>query len=122
MTTQVAELVRSNQGQALLTQMYGAEQVQEQAARYEKLAASFQEHSGAQADVKLFSSPGRSEIGGNHTALTMISATKSTLNSRFPRRNPDRARFGLSKSLSACFSSRVLNVATPLHTRCTQNS
>ncbi|CAH1224355.1 galactokinase family protein [Paenibacillus sp. JJ-223] len=65
--TQITEIIRSAKGQALLAQMYGAQHVEEQAARYEKLDASFRQHFGAQDGVQLFSSPGRSEIGGNHT-------------------------------------------------------
>ncbi len=67
MTTQVTELIQSKQGQALLAQMYGPQHVEEQGARYEKLDASFREHFGEQEHMHLFSSPGRSEIGGNHT-------------------------------------------------------
>lgn len=67
MTTQVTQLIQSTQGQALLAQMYGPQHVEEQGARYVKLDASFREHFGEQDNMHLFSSPGRSEIGGNHT-------------------------------------------------------
>lgn len=67
MTTQPLNLIQSTEGQALLAQMYGQSQVQEQTARYTKLNATFEEYFGAQEASKLFSASGRSEIGGNHT-------------------------------------------------------
>lgn len=39
----------------------------EQAKRYEKLVRRFAEHFPAQTNVRIFSAPGRAEIGGNHT-------------------------------------------------------
>ncbi|WP_339168670.1 galactokinase family protein [Paenibacillus sp. FSL R5-0341] len=67
MTTQPLNLIQSTEGQALLAQMYGQSQVEEQTARYTKLNATFEEYFGAQEESKLFSAAGRSEIGGNHT-------------------------------------------------------
>ncbi|WP_145321065.1 galactokinase [Paenibacillus xylanexedens] len=67
MTTQPLNLIQSTEGQALLAQMYGQSQVEEQTARYTKLNATFEEHFGAQEGSELFSAAGRSEIGGNHT-------------------------------------------------------
>ncbi|MFS0870887.1 galactokinase [Paenibacillus xylanilyticus] len=67
MTTQPVQLIQSTEGQALLAQMYGQQQVEEQTARYTKLNATFEEYFGAQESSKLFSAAGRSEIGGNHT-------------------------------------------------------
>ncbi|MGM0377746.1 MAG: galactokinase [Bacteroidota bacterium] len=48
--------------------LYGADQsvLQEQAKRYESLMSDFQSTFGSD-DVDLFSAPGRTEIGGNHT-------------------------------------------------------
>lgn len=67
MTTQPLNLIQSTEGQALLAQMYGQSQVEEQTARYTKLNATFEEYFGPQEGSKLFSAAGRSEIGGNHT-------------------------------------------------------
>ncbi len=52
----------------LFKELYGADEevLREQADRYTRLLASFQDAFGS-GDVKLFTSPGRTEIGGNHT-------------------------------------------------------
>jgi galactokinase len=52
----------------LFQELYGFDQsvLKEQASRYASLMAEFQKTYGS-ADVSLFSSPGRTEIGGNHT-------------------------------------------------------
>ena len=52
----------------LFQELYGTDTVvlQEQAARYATLMNDFQKTYGTD-DVELFSSPGRTEIGGNHT-------------------------------------------------------
>ncbi|WP_339849283.1 galactokinase family protein [Paenibacillus sp. FSL W7-1088] len=67
MNTQPLELIQSTSGQALLAQMYGQQQLEEQTARYTKLNESFEQYFGVQVCSKLFSAAGRSEIGGNHT-------------------------------------------------------
>ncbi|WP_405155378.1 galactokinase [Paenibacillus sp. FSL K6-0108] len=67
MTTQPLALIQSTSGQALLAQMYGQQQLEEQTARYTKLNESFEQYFGVQEGSKLFSAAGRSEIGGNHT-------------------------------------------------------
>ena len=41
--------------------------VQEQRARYAALAETFASLYNADRDVRLFSAPGRTEVGGNHT-------------------------------------------------------
>ncbi|MFW6309631.1 MAG: galactokinase [Prolixibacteraceae bacterium] len=53
---------------ALFHELYGKETavLEEQAERYESLMHDFEKSFGAD-DVQLFSSPGRTEIGGNHT-------------------------------------------------------
>ncbi len=52
----------------LFKELYGADEkvLREQAERYARLLTSFQDAFGS-GDVKLFTSPGRTEIGGNHT-------------------------------------------------------
>ncbi|MFD3260052.1 galactokinase [Paenibacillus lentus] len=60
------EKLQSSKAKALLSKMYGEEQLSDQMARYSTLIKSFQEHFG-DGELALFSSPGRCEIGGNHT-------------------------------------------------------
>lgn len=57
-----------NPGCAALSKLYGSDQatLQHQAKRYEKLARTFARHF-EQTEIFCFSSPGRTEIGGNHT-------------------------------------------------------
>ncbi|MCR5004529.1 MAG: galactokinase [Clostridiales bacterium] len=58
--------LESEAGARLLTRLYGAEAVAAQTERYETLLDQFASDFGDQ-DVSMFTSPGRSEIGGNHT-------------------------------------------------------
>lgn len=64
--TQWKQRLESEAGVALLTRLYGAEAVAAQTERYETLLDQFASDFGDQ-DVSMFTSPGRSEIGGNHT-------------------------------------------------------
>ena len=51
-----------------LSEIYGAGAVESQKERYEKTIAAFGEFFGEEADgIRLFSAPGRTEVGGNHT-------------------------------------------------------
>ena len=63
---QMRQALRSESGKALLTRLYGEEALAMQTARYETLMDQFLADFG-DLDVSLFTSPGRSEIGGNHT-------------------------------------------------------
>ncbi|MFB5760602.1 galactokinase [Paenibacillus medicaginis] len=53
--------------QNVLCKLYGPDQLTLQTERYQKLFANYREHYGEESAVSLFSSPGRTEIGGNHT-------------------------------------------------------
>ena len=68
--TKIKELVEKiNEGiNPVFTELYGnnAEDLNAQADRYADLMAEFEKTFGSD-DVALFSSPGRTEIGGNHT-------------------------------------------------------
>ncbi len=68
--TKIKELVEKiNEGvNPVFTELYGnnAEDLKAQADRYADLMAEFEKTFGSD-DVALFSSPGRTEIGGNHT-------------------------------------------------------
>ncbi|MFM9281189.1 galactokinase [Paenibacillus jiagnxiensis] len=53
--------------QNVLCKLYGPDQLTLQTDRYQKLFANYREQYGEEGAVSLFSSPGRTEIGGNHT-------------------------------------------------------
>lgn len=59
-------LLETEQAKKLMAQLYGAGQAEENAGRYRHVIEKFKETYG-DGDVKLFSSPGRTEISGNHT-------------------------------------------------------
>jgi galactokinase len=67
-TTIVAAL-KSGKANPLLEMLYGNKPgaVEKQTNRYLKAIESFQALYPAQTDIQLFSSPGRTEVGGNHT-------------------------------------------------------
>ncbi|MCD7908030.1 MAG: galactokinase family protein, partial [Clostridium sp.] len=60
-------LMESEQAGKLLGALYGEQAVGEQVKRYQDLLAGFEKTFGEHKDVLLFSSPGRTEISGNHT-------------------------------------------------------
>ncbi len=61
--------INSGRGEAALGQLYGRrpEIVRQQQARYSGLIEKFRGAYPGESQVELFSSPGRSEVGGNHT-------------------------------------------------------
>lgn len=63
---QMKERVKGAAGKALLAKLYGEEEVEMQVRRYEELMDQFMADFG-NMEASLFTSPGRSEIGGNHT-------------------------------------------------------
>lgn len=58
--------LESESAKKLLAELYGEEAVEEQKKRYKDLVESFQKKF-PEEDIFLFSSPGRTEISGNHT-------------------------------------------------------
>lgn len=52
---------------AALTRLYGAEALPHQRERYTQTIEQFAQKYGAEREVRLYSAPGRTEIGGNHT-------------------------------------------------------
>ena len=58
--------IKENQADAVFTTLYG-DRAEVQKARYLKALDSFEALFGAEKDVAVFSAPGRTEIGGNHT-------------------------------------------------------
>ena len=63
---QTMEVLNGAGAERLLTELYGAEQVEEHRGRYRDLLEGYRDKFG-DGEVKLFSSPGRTEISGNHT-------------------------------------------------------
>ena len=57
----------TNEYDAALSRMYKAEDIEAQKARYIRIAESFEEFYGSGREVAVFSAPGRTEVGGNHT-------------------------------------------------------
>lgn len=64
--TENLEQYNTEKMQQLLVEMYGQEQVKYQLDRYQQLMNNYHQQFG-DGNIQLFSSPGRSEIGGNHT-------------------------------------------------------
>ena len=66
---QVVAALQSGKADALLIKLYGNKPgvVQKQVARYLQAVAEFKSLFPAQTEIEVFSSPGRTEVGGNHT-------------------------------------------------------
>ncbi len=63
---QIPEVLKKESVRQLFADLYGAADVEANMERYRHLAEGFAEHFGDE-EFELFSSPGRTEIGGNHT-------------------------------------------------------
>lgn len=61
------QLLEGESAGRLMAQLYGADAVDDNRKRYEALLRGFGKTFGDNEDVLLFSSPGRTEISGNHT-------------------------------------------------------
>lgn len=59
-------LLESGKSNALMAELYGKNHVEENISRYQELVKGYENLFGDQ-DVLLFTSPGRTEISGNHT-------------------------------------------------------
>ena len=66
-TSQLLEMLRAGQLDAQLTLLYGAQAVASQRERYAETVEAFAERFGERENVHIFSAPGRTELGGNHT-------------------------------------------------------
>lgn len=60
------QLLESRKSEKLMAALYGEEAVRENIERYQSLVRNFQKKF-PEEDIMLFSSPGRTEISGNHT-------------------------------------------------------
>lgn len=63
---QMAEMLEKSSVKELFADLYGQDNIEENMQRYRELAAGFAKNFG-DVEFELFSSPGRTEIGGNHT-------------------------------------------------------
>ncbi|MGL4982841.1 MAG: galactokinase [Treponemataceae bacterium] len=65
----INNFINSRTTQGLFCKLYGScpQELQLQTDRYLNLAREFEKHYSYKGDLRFFSSPGRSEIGGNHT-------------------------------------------------------
>ena len=61
------QLLKSDKAAALMAELYGKEGAAANEARYERVLTGFEQEFGDTGDILLFSSPGRTEISGNHT-------------------------------------------------------
>ena len=64
---ETVKLLESDGARTLMAQLYGEDGVEANVKRYEDLLAGYEKMFGGEGDVMLFSSPGRTEISGNHT-------------------------------------------------------
>ena len=66
-TIELKQQIAQGEYDAAFTKLYGAAAVQEQRKRYTDLINEFEKAYGTERTVRLYSAPGRTEIGGNHT-------------------------------------------------------
>ncbi len=64
---QIREKLQDKQYDAVFAALYGAHQAECQRMRYDRVLASFAQTFPNAGEPELFSAPGRTEIGGNHT-------------------------------------------------------
>ena len=68
-------LLKSEKASALMAELYGREGAAENETRYEKVLTGFEQTFSDRENILLFSSPGRTEISGNHTDLAIKGST-----------------------------------------------
>ena len=66
-TIELKQQIAQGEYDAAFAKLYGADAVQEQRKRYTDLIDEFEKKYGTNRTVRLYSAPGRTEIGGNHT-------------------------------------------------------
>lgn len=64
---EVIKLLEKEKCVDVFAKMYGKENVEDNRVRYKKLVKGFLKRYGDGKDLRIYSSPGRTEIGGNHT-------------------------------------------------------
>lgn len=67
--TNSIEEIRSDRVRNLFAELYGTQNhvIEKQQQRYERAVQAFHEFFPTRTDIKIYSAPGRTEIGGNHT-------------------------------------------------------
>ena len=67
--TNCIEEIRSDRVRNLFVELYGTQNhvIEKQQQRYEQAVQAFHEFFPTRTDIKIYSAPGRTEIGGNHT-------------------------------------------------------
>ena len=67
--TNCIEEIRSDRVRNLFAKLYGTQNyvIEKQQQRYERAVQAFHEFFPIRTDIKIYSAPGRTEIGGNHT-------------------------------------------------------
>ena len=67
--TNCIEEIRSDRVRNLFVELYGTQNyvIEKQKQRYERAVQAFHEFFPTRTDIKIYSAPGRTEIGGNHT-------------------------------------------------------
>ena len=67
--TNCIEEIRSDRVRNLFAELYGNQNhvIEKQQQRYERAVQAFHEFFPTRTDIKIYSAPGRTEIGGNHT-------------------------------------------------------
>lgn len=66
-SAQLIEQIDNGKFNSVFSQLYGKEQISQQRQRYIEAIQSFTELFGEKDNLRVFSAPGRTEIGGNHT-------------------------------------------------------
>ena len=66
MKTDAMKILDSAAGRELMAKLYGRDNVESNVQRYKNLVGKFEKEFGDR-DMKMFTSPGRTEISGNHT-------------------------------------------------------
>ncbi|WP_099469723.1 galactokinase [Konateibacter massiliensis] len=66
-TNEIFETLKTKECEELFSKMYGREQVDENRKRYEDLITGYEKRYGAGENIEIYSAPGRTELGGNHT-------------------------------------------------------
>ena len=66
-TIELKQQIAQGEYDAAFAKLYGADAVQEQRKRYTDLIDEFEKKYGTNRTLRLYSAPGRTEIGGNHT-------------------------------------------------------
>lgn len=76
---ETVKLLESGGARTLMAQLYGEDGVGANVKRYEDLLAGYEKMFGGEGDVKLFSSPGRTEISGQRVSTVQKWSQKENI-------------------------------------------